>query len=204
MNASIPRRYAGPRRSSFFFTPLFGAKAFPPWSRRKDGPGSAAAALAILLLIHPATVESRRAAMTPFLTERLARFLDTLPEGKQLFVRSYLAFDCTHELVGPSRCGNYDFFFVVERGNERRGNLLFRKSGKDIRFLRYFSFSTPYAELPGMGLSKDEALCVALLWAEHEIDSQGREALQVSITNRQFPLTPLQRTAYGLLGLSCP
>lgn len=142
--------------------------------------------------------------MTPFLTERLARFLDTLPEGNQLLIRSYLAFDCTHDLVGPSTCEKRRFFFVIERGNERRGNLLFDTSGNEFRFLHYFSFSSPYAELPKIGLSQDETLCVALLWAEHELNSEGRNALQAMIANSQFHSTPLQRTAYRLLGINCP
>ncbi|CAB4244612.1 conserved protein of unknown function [Methylacidimicrobium sp. AP8] len=204
MIPSTQRCQTGGRRCRVSPAPVYGRKPSPPRHRIKNGPGLAAATLTVLLLLHPPAVESRRAAMTPFVTERLAHFLNTLPEGKQLFVRSYLAFDCTHDLVGPSACGNCNYFFVVERGNERRGNLLFRISGNDVRFLRYFSFSAPYAELPCIGLSEEEALCVALLWAEHEISSQGRETLQATIANRQFPLAPLQKTAYRLLGLSCP
>lgn len=142
--------------------------------------------------------------MTPFLTERLARFLDTLPQGNQLYIRSYLAFDCTHDLVGPSVCEKRAFFYVIERGNERRGNLLFVATGNEFRFLHYFSFSTPYAELPKIGLSKEEALCAALLWAQHELRSEGRGALQAMIANSDFRSAPLQRTAYRLLGIACP
>lgn len=175
----------------------------PRWGGRR-GIGALAASLAFLVLANPASVEGRRAAMTPFLTERLARFLDKLPEGNQLLIRSYLAFDCTHTLVGPRVCGKRGFFFIIERGNERRGNLLFASSGTEFHFVHYFSFSSPYAELPNIGLSQEEALCVALLWAQHELNTEGRDALQAMIANSRFPATPLQRTAYRMLGIDCP
>ncbi|VVM08041.1 hypothetical protein [Methylacidimicrobium tartarophylax] len=165
---------------------------------------SIVASFGLLVLATPVCVQGRRAAMTPFLTERLARFLDTLPEGNQLLIRSYLAFDCTHDLVGPSACEKRAFFFVIERGNERRGNLLFVASGKEFRFLHYFSFAAPYAELPKIDLSKEEALCVALLWAQHELRSEGRNALDAMVASSQFHSLPLQRTAYRLLGIACP
>lgn len=189
------------------------ALAFPTRFRRKPfwhrplHPGVLTpiiASLIFLILANPAALEGRRAAMTPFLTERLARFLDTLPEGNQLLVRSYLAFDCTHDLVGPSACEKRRFFFVIERGNERRGNLLFSSVGNEFQFLHYFSFSAPYAELPKIGLSQEEALCAAILWAQHELYSQGRNSLQAMVANSQFHSAPLQRTAYRLLGINCP
>ncbi|MGD9897078.1 MAG: hypothetical protein AB7T14_08415 [Candidatus Methylacidiphilaceae bacterium] len=158
----------------------------------------------LLILANPVPVEGRRAAMTPFLTEGLARFLDTLPEGNQLFIRSYLAFDCTHDLVGPSFCQRRSFFFVVERGNERRGNLLFASKDGEFRFIHYFSFSSPYAELPKIGLSQEEALCAALLWAQHETRTEGRSTLRAMIANPHFQSAPLQKTAYRLLGIDCP
>ncbi len=182
----------------------FGRKPSRPQLRGLRGAVWLVASLVFLILIHPAPLEARRAAMTPFLTERLARFLDTLPEGNQLLIRSYLAFDCTHSLVGPSMCEKRGFFFVIERGNERRGNLLFGSSGNEFRFLHYFSFSSPYAELPKIGLSQEEVICVALLWAQHELNSEGRNALQAMVANRQFHSAPLQRTAYRLLGINCP
>ncbi|WP_020494058.1 hypothetical protein [Verrucomicrobium sp. 3C] len=194
-------------------TPSPGDLGFPvrlgprPLPQRFQDPRFLASILAFfgfLLLVNPGSLEGRRAAMTPFLTERLARFLDTLPQGNQLLIRSYLAFDCTHDLVGPSVCEKRSFFFVIERGNERRGNLLFVNQGSEFRFLHYFSFSTPYAELPKIGLSKEETLCAALLWAQHELRSEGRNALQAMVAESQFHSVPLQRTAYRLLGIACP
>ena len=188
------------------FPALFrcGPKHRQPRFPKLRGIGALVASLVFLLLTNPAAVEGRRAAMTPFLTERLARFLDKLPEGNQLLIRSYLAFDCTHDLVGPSVCEKRTFFFVIERGNERRGNLLFASSGKEFRFLHYFSFASPYGDLPKIGLSSEEALCAALLWAQHELDTEGRSALQTMIASSRFHSAPLQRTAYRLLGIDCP
>ncbi|QSR86431.1 hypothetical protein EM20IM_08005 [Candidatus Methylacidiphilum infernorum] len=142
-----------------------------------------------------------RAAKTPLAVPRLLDWLKTLPEGEQLYVRSYLAFDCTHDYLGEVSREGEEFYFISEDGNERKGVLLFsRKDGK-IRFLHYCSFCYFYRDLPKLGLSPKLASCLATFWAKKELADKGEEQLKEEALSSKNKIYPLQKEAYEELGI---
>jgi hypothetical protein len=142
-----------------------------------------------------------RAAKTPFATPRLLRFLDQFPEGEQIFIRSYLAFDCTHDYIGSASTDGEEFYFISEDGNERKGVLLFSNKNSKIRFVHYCSFCAVYRDLPKIGLSSQEVGCIASFWARRELAEKGEEQLRSEALSLKNKIYPLQKEAYEKLGI---
>ncbi|CAI9085162.1 hypothetical protein A7K93_08690 [Candidatus Methylacidiphilum fumarolicum] len=142
-----------------------------------------------------------RAAKTPLATPRLLRFLDQFPEGEQMFIRSYLAFDCTHDYIGTTSADGEEFYFISEDGNERKGVLLFSNKNSKIRFVHYCSFCYVYRDLPKIGLSSQEVSCIASFWARRELAEKGEGQLRAEALASKNKIYPLQKEAYEKLGI---
>ncbi|QSR89409.1 hypothetical protein [Methylacidiphilum caldifontis] len=142
-----------------------------------------------------------RAAKTPLATPRLLRFLSTFPDGEQLYMRSYLAFDCTHDYLGAVSANGEEFYFISEDGNERKGVLLFEKKEGKVQFRHYCSFCYVYRDLPRIGLNTEELRCVATFWAKKELEEKGEEQLKVEALSLKNKIYPLQKEIYEQLGI---